>query len=51
VFAMAVVAGGDAINVLAHRGFTGVAPIMHFTSFIGLLLLGGWVWQTRPACE
>jgi hypothetical protein len=47
VFALAVVAGGDAVNVVAHHGFTGIAPVIHIGSFVGLVVFGLWVWPRR----
>jgi hypothetical protein len=51
VFAMAIVAAGDAINVLAHRGFTSIAPVIHIASLIGLVVLGGWVRRSGRLCQ
>jgi hypothetical protein len=47
IFAMAIVAAGDAINVLAHQCFMGLAPLIHIGSLIGLLVVGGLVWRAK----
>lgn len=51
LFALAVVAAGDAVNVVAHRGFTGLAPVIHIGSLVGLVVLGVWVRRSASAAS
>jgi hypothetical protein len=48
VLAIAIVAAGDAANVVAYSGWRGASALVLHMGGLGVLLaVGWWLWQTR----